>query len=80
MVTLDQQWHVECAQCDRCHSPLSTDGYYQDKGQVVCPKCYEGGRGKGGEGSPATGTHKHPHDHSHGHDHGHDHDKVLLTD
>jgi uncharacterized CHY-type Zn-finger protein len=69
VVTLDQQWHTECAACDSCSAPLTADGYYQVNDKVVCPKCYD----KKGHGHGPTSGDKNGNKHDHGHGHGHGH-------
>jgi len=46
IVTLDQQWHTACANCDNCHKPLGAAGYHQDGNRVICPGCADTGIGK----------------------------------
>eukprot|EP01097_Dermamoeba_algensis_P002141 TRINITY_DN1850_c0_g1_i2.p1 TRINITY_DN1850_c0_g1~~TRINITY_DN1850_c0_g1_i2.p1 ORF type:complete len:700 (+),score=133.34 TRINITY_DN1850_c0_g1_i2:118-2217(+) len=43
VVTMNQQWHTNCAKCDNCSKPLSAqEGYYADKDKVLCPPCHDG--------------------------------------
>jgi len=46
IVTMDQQWHTACANCDNCGNALGPDGYHQDGNRVLCPQCADTGVGK----------------------------------
>jgi len=42
IVTMNEQWHTSCANCDNCSNPLG-EGYVQDGNKVYCPNCAGGG-------------------------------------